>query len=489
MRTVVVDFFGLPMADPLEHSLPVIASGALALAVIASIDALLCARLSSQPGELSAGDNKLLVRLGLANAFSAGFGGITNGINIGPSVVNRAFGGRSSLSVLVNAVAVLLAATLLFRLLSHIPRAVLSATIMVIAIQHIEPWTWKLAGRLLAPGTPQRGAIAVDLGISLFVALMSIAINIVLAVFIGIVLAVFLFVLRMSRSNIRKTYRCDVVRSRRFRNPVELEVLERRGRSVLAIELQGALFFGTADRLAQFVDVETADGAKAVLLELRRVTEIDSTGARILGDIDVALRARGIKLAMVLSSRTEAAARLADVFHHDRFFPDIDRAIEWAEDDLLREFAPSGATELSLAEVPLLRDFSADQIEGLRGWLEPVAWPAGHVVFRSGEPGSALYLVTKGRASVHIVHDEGDIRLVTFAPGAVVGELALLDRGPRSATVTVDQDLAGFALSASAFDRLCQRQPDIGIKLLAALGHELSVRIRYANLTIQQLES
>ena len=346
-----------------------------------------------------------------------------------------------------------------------------------------------MAGRLLAPGTPQRGAIAVDLGISLFVALMSIAINIVLAVFIGIVLAVFLFVLRMSRSNIRKTYRCDVVRSRRFRNPVELEVLERRGRSVLAIELQGALFFGTADRLAQFVDVETADGAKAVLLELRRVTEIDSTGARILGDIDVALRARGIKLAMVLSSRTEAAARLADVFHHDRFFPDIDRAIEWAEDDLLREFAPSGATELSLAEVPLLRDFSADQIEGLRGWLEPVAWPAGHVVFRSGEPGSALYLVTKGRASVHIVHDEGDIRLVTFAPGAVVGELALLDRGPRSATVTVDQDLAGFALSASAFDRLCQRQPDIGIKLLAALGHELSVRIRYANLTIQQLES
>jgi sulfate permease, SulP family len=41
---------------------------------------------------------------------------------------------------------------------------------------------------------------------------MSIAINVVLAVFIGILLAVFLFVLRMSRSNIRKTYRCDVVR-------------------------------------------------------------------------------------------------------------------------------------------------------------------------------------------------------------------------------------------------------------------------------------
>jgi MFS superfamily sulfate permease-like transporter len=488
MRTVLVDFSGLAMAEPLEHSLPVILSGALALAVIAAIDALLCARLAGRPGELSAGGDRLLVRLGLANAISAGFGGITNGINIGPSLTNRAFGGRSSLSVIVNAVAMLLAATLLFPLLAYIPRAVLSATIMVIAIQHIEPWTWKLAGRLLTPGTPQRGAIALDLGISLFVSLMSIAINVVSAVFIGIVLAVFLFVLRMSRSNIRKTYRCDVVRSRRFRSPAELEILHQQGSSVRAIELQGALFFGTADRLAQFVDADAAD-TKAVLLDLRRVTEIDSTGARILGDIDAALHARNIKLAIVLSSRTETAARLADVFRHDRFFPDIDRAIEWAEDDLLREFDAGSATELSLGEVPLLRDFSADQIEGLRSWIEPVAWPAGHVVFRSGDPGSTLYLVTRGRASVHIVQGDGDIRLVSFAPGAVIGELALLDRGPRSATVTVDEDLAGFGLSAAAFDGLCQRQPDIAIKLLAALGHELSVRIRYANLTIQQLEA
>jgi hypothetical protein len=67
---------------------------------------------------------------------------------------------------------------------------------------------------------------------------------------------------------------------------------------------------------------------------------------------------------------------------------------------------------------------------------------------------------------------EADIRLVTFAPGAVVGELALLDRGLRSATVTVDEDLTGFALSAAAFDELCQKQPDIAIKLLAALAHE-----------------
>ena len=222
---------------------------------------------------------------------------------------------------------------------------------------------------------------------------------------------------------------------------------------------------------------------------MRRVTEIDSTGGRILSDIDAALGARCVKLGLVLSGRTETAARLADIFRRDRFFPDIDRAIEWAEDDLLREVGTGSSLELPLDRVPLLRDFEADQVERLRGWLEPVAWPAGHVIFRHGDPGSSLYLVTRGRASVHLLHDDGDIRLVTFAPGAVFGELAILDRGPRSATITADEDLAGFGLSEASFAMLCQKQPDIAIKLLSALGRELSVRIRYANMTILQLET
>jgi SulP family sulfate permease len=487
MRTALVDFSGLPMAAPLESAVSVILPGALALAVIASIDALLCAKLANQPGEIRSGDDSLLIRLGIANVVSASFGGITNGINIGPSLTNRAFGGRSWLSVTVNAAAVLAAATLLFPVLAYMPRAVLSAVIMVVAVQHVDPWTKQLAARLIGPATPQRGAIALDLGVSLFVSVLSIAINVVLAVFIGIALAVLLFVVRMSRSNIRRLYRCDAVRSRRYRDPVELEVLHARGASVLVVELQGALFFGSAERLAQIVDSETAKETTALLLELRRITEIDSTGARILGDIDAALSARGVKLALVLSSRTETAARLADIFRHDRFYPDIDRAIEWAEDDLLRSTGTGSFAELALDRIPLLHDFTADQTACLRNWLEPVAWPAGHIIFRHGDPGSSLYLVTRGRASVHLVHDDGDIRLVTFAAGAVFGELALLDRGPRSATITVDEDLTGFGLSEASFAILCQQQPDIAIKLLSALGRELSVRVRYANMTILQL--
>ena len=493
MRTVLVDFSGLAMAAPLEQSWPLIVSSALALAIIASIDALLCAKLASRPGELRAGDDRLLVRLGIANAISAAFGGITSGINIGPSLANRAFGAQSPLSVLVNAASVLAAATLLFPLLAYIPRAVLSAAVMVIAIQHIEPWTRQLAMRLITPGTPQRGAIALDLGVCLFVSLLSIAVNVVLAVFIGIVLAVFLFVVRMSRSNIRKLYRCDNVRSRRYRDPAELEVLHAQGASVLVIELQGALFFGSAERLAQIVDRETAQGTKALLLEMRRITEIDSTGARILGDIDAALAARGVKLALVLSARTETAARLADIFHApDRFFPDIDRAIEWAEDDLLRADARNSAMQSEngrsngcrwSAISP--RTKSRDYERGSSRWRgRPERWcfaaaiPARRSIWsRKGAPASTFCTTTatSGWRRSRPVRCSANWRC------SIAGRAR-----PPSPPTRISRH------SASARHRLrccAQQQPDLAIKLLTALGRELSVRIRYANMTIQQLET
>jgi SulP family sulfate permease len=484
MRSVLVDFTGFTVEGTLLKAAPAILSGALALAMIASIDALLCAKLAGAPG-----DDRLLVRLGLANAVSGAFGGITGGINIGPSVTNRAFGGRTWVSVAVNALMLLITATVLFPLVTYMPRAVLSALIMVVAVQHIDPWTRQAAAALLKPDTPHRSIVALDLAVALFVSVLSIVVNVVPAVFIGLALAVLLFVVRMSRSSVRRLYRCDKVRSRKSRGASAMAALETQGAAILVIELQGALFFGSAERLAQMVARETASSTSVVLLDLRRVTDVDSTGARILCDIDQALAQRNIRLALVYAKRAAAPGLVGAFSAHDRVFPDVDRAIEWAEDGLLgASAAPETSDEIALEGVTILRDFARDEIAALGRHVDRVSWPAGRVIFRQGDPGTALYLVTKGRASVHIGHADGEIRLVTFVPGTVFGELAILDRGPRSATITADEDMVAFALTGEGFDALRKAEPAVAIKLLAALGRELSVRLRSANRTIQQLE-
>ena len=480
---------GASVGALLAQSAALILSSGLALAVIASIDALLCVRLASRPGDLGLAGDSLLTRLGLANAVAAGFGGITSGINIGASVINRNYGGRSWVSVLVNVAILFAAITWLFPLIAFLPRVVLSAVIMVAAVQHIDPWTNQLVVRLFTPGAPQRRAITLDLAVAMFVSVAAIALNIVLAVFIGIALAVLLFTVRMGGSNIRRLYRCDVVRSRKSRDAGEVAVLEAKGGSILVVELHGALFFGSAERLARIIDKESSSRTFSVILGLRRVTEIDATAARILADIDTALSRRNIKLALVRSDDTETAARLAGIVDPPpRIFQDLDRAIEWAEDELLAEIATGAAVELPLEHVSLLRDFNADEVASLSRHLEPVDWPADHVVFKQGDPGASLYLVSRGRASVYLSTDAGRVRLVTFAPGSVFGELAILDQGPRSATVIADETMTAFSLGIAEFADLRERDPEVAIKLLSALARELSDRLRRANMTIRQLE-
>jgi len=82
-----------------------------------------------------------------------------------------------------------------------------------------------------------------------------------------------------------------------------------------------------------------------------------------------------------------------------------------------------------------------------------------------------------------------NIRLVTFAPGTVFGELAVLDKGPRSASIFADEDVVAYSLSETDFAALREREPAVAIKILAGLGRELSGRLRRANRTIHQLEA
>jgi sulfate permease, SulP family len=481
------DFVGL---------LPLVVVGAFALAVVAALDALLCAKLVTPPGGQKTDGNRLLVRLGLGNMLSACFGGITAGINIGPSVVNRTFGAKSSLSVLINAAVLLAVIFVLFPVVSYMPRVVLSATIMVIAVQHVDPWSIDLVRRIGTATSRHRVLMALDLAVVAAVALLSITINIVLAVFIGIAIAIAMFVARMSRSNIRRLYRCDTIRSRKARGQLQTALLERLGMEIVVLELQGVLFFGSAETLSEEIERITSSGTRTVILDLRRVTEIDATGMRIMREIQLSLARRHQHLALALAENSEVAPRLAgagiiDAIGAECLFADVDRAIEWAEDDVLRSEADvAEGVELPLAEVDLCSGLAAADIAILESYLRRTTYARGSVIFRQGDPGKDLFIVTRGRASARLHQPSGgDVRLATFASGTVFGELAILDAGARSATVIADDDVGCYVLGDEKFSALMSDAPHIAIKLLANLGRELSGRLRRANRTIHQLES
>ena len=487
-------FGGLARDNDLIALLPTILGGALALAIIASIDALLCAKLVMAPGEPRRDGDRLLMRLGVGNLAAASIGGITSGINIGPSIVNRAFGARTPLSVLVNAVALLVAGTLLFSLLGQIPRVALSAVIMVIAVQHFDVWSLRLVRAFRRGPHAYRFNVALDLAVVVAVAVLSIAINIVPAVFIGVAIAVALFVFRMSRSIIRRSYRCGALHSRTSRTAPDRAFLEGSGDAILVMELQGALFFGTGEKMLSEIETALRCETSCVILDLRRLTEVDSTGANVLLELKANLAQRNTELLLAAAAKTIAMERLESFgvlssIGDANIVPDVDRGIQRAEDDLLRTQPQLHDTEMPLAQVGVLAGFSATDLKVIEPYLKRASYPAGAVVFRENEVGNEVLMVIRGTASAYLQTPNTNIRLATFAPGTIFGELAILDEGVRSATVIADKELACRALTTSDFAALSATSPSVAIRLLAAIARELSGRLRTANRTIHQLDT
>lgn len=89
--------------------------------------------------------------------------------------------------------------------------------------------------------------------------------------------------------------------------------------------------------------------------------------------------------------------------------------------------------------------------------MTPTELPAGAVLFRRGERGDALYVLVRGRLQV-LDEDEAGV-VAEIAPGQVVGELALLSRRPRNATVRAARDSALLRLDVESFDRLVAARP------------------------------
>jgi sulfate permease, SulP family len=298
----------------------------------------------------------------------------------------------------------------------------------------------------------------------------------------------------MSRSIIRRSYRCRTIHSRTSRTASDRACLERLGDAILVMELQGALFFGTGEKMLSEVEAELRRETSCVVLDLRRLTEIDSTGAKVLLELKANLTQRNIELLLAAPGNTIAAERLENFgvlssIGDANLVLDVDRGIQRAEDELLRTQPRLHDSEMQLAQVGVFTGFNAIDLKAIEPYLKRVSYPAGAVVFRENEVGDEVLIVMKGTASAYLQMPNTNIRLATFAPGTIFGELAILDQGVRSATVIADKELACRALTTSDFAALSAKSPSIAIRLLAAIARELSGRLRTANRTIHQLDT
>lgn len=130
----------------------------------------------------------------------------------------------------------------------------------------------------------------------------------------------------------------------------------------------------------------------------------------------------------------------------------------------------------------LFDDWDGVYIEALAHYLVLQTFKAGTTVVEEGDKGDFLGIVVKGRLSVSKFNsNDSMVELTKLHPGRLFGEMALLDRERRSATVTAVDDCTLMIFSASALDRIRTEAPMIAFEFLRKLSMNLSRRLRSAD--------
>lgn len=125
--------------------------------------------------------------------------------------------------------------------------------------------------------------------------------------------------------------------------------------------------------------------------------------------------------------------------------------------------------ELDLRDIWMFSACSASQLRTIRRAIEEVVVPPGRVLCEEGSVGREFFFIVEGTAAVR----RNGRKVATLGPGQYFGELSLLDRKPRSASVTSETEMTVLVLEQRRFNGLVDDMPALSHKLLVAMAERI----------------
>ena len=291
-----------------------------------------------------------------------------------------------------------------------------------------------------------------------------------------------------------REWSCLDLRSRRWRPPHEAQILDTKGDRILVLEARGDLSIASTERILRSAGSAASDG-RVVILDLKGVTGIDSGAARLFADFGQALASADSFVFLTQPHERWVLDRLRGA---DGNLPakiilqgNLDLALESAENSVLAATGlAENADEVPAERAALFRGMDEPNVRKMLDQVAPLRreYAKGASIVRRGDPTDMIYAIASGSITVRLPSSAGpEIRISALGPGAVFGEMGLIDGSPRSADVVAESDAVCWALPIAAMKSYLERDLAAMNAILANLVTDLSERLRRSNRMVMSL--
>lgn len=286
---------------------------------------------------------------------------------------------------------------------------------------------------------------------------------------------------------IRRESRSSRQSSLRIRNPRERELLARDGHRIALIELQGALYFASTERLVRRIG-EIVGDVDYLILDFRRLGSMDAAALTFFKELFRRTKAQGIDVSFTSlddSGCDAAVEELRALAKEEGAYLDktADDALEAFEEMLLEKVRePYDNTRFALHRLDIFKGLDDRQLAMVERVLRPMQFEAGQRILSAGSRGRMFFVIARGSVSIFVKGSSGaQMRISCIGPGQFFGEMSVLQDGARSADVIADERVICYGMTGDDLDAFGSEDPKLLAVILANMGREFATRLRRAN--------